>query len=52
MTIVKVLLTLAAYFNWDVHQMDVETAFLNINLDIEIYMKIPDKINDYIKIFL
>src|SRR5436190_11897723 len=52
MATVRVLLALAAYFGWDVHQMDVETAFLNADLDTEVYMKIPGGMDDYIKAFL
>ena len=52
MTTIRVLLALAAYFGWDVHQMDVETAFLNADLDIEIYTKILNKMNDCVKAFL
>ena len=52
MTIVKVLLALAIYFNWDVHSMNVEIVFLNADLDTEIYIKILGGMNDYIKIFL
>ena len=35
------LLALANQHNWHVHQMDVKSAFLNRELDTEIFMKIP-----------
>ncbi|OWZ23340.1 LOW QUALITY PROTEIN: Retrotransposon protein, Ty1-Copia subclass [Phytophthora megakarya] len=34
----RVLLTLAAVWNYEIHQMDV-TAFLNGNIDVEVYME-------------
>ena len=42
MTIIRVLLSLAASYGLLVHQMDVKTAFLNGKLDEEIYMDQPD----------
>ena len=38
---VKVLLALAATLDLEIHQMDVKTAFLNGELEEEIYMKYP-----------
>jgi hypothetical protein len=38
MTTIRVLLSLAASYGLLVHQMDVKTAFLNGELDEEIYM--------------
>jgi hypothetical protein len=38
MTTIRVLLSLAASYGLIVHQMDVKTAFLNGELDEEIYM--------------
>ena len=38
---VKVLLALAATVDLEIHQMDVKTAFLNGELEEEIYMEIP-----------
>lgn len=34
-------MALTAYFNLELHQMDVKTAFLNGSLDEEIYMQQP-----------
>jgi hypothetical protein len=42
MTTIRVLLSLAALYGLLVHQMDVKTAFLNGELDEEIYMDQPD----------
>ena len=41
-TTIRSLLALSNAKNWEVHQMDVKTAFLQGNLDEEIYMKQPD----------
>lgn len=38
----RILLAIAAQFNLEIHQMDVKTAFLNGNLNEEIYMTQPD----------
>ena len=42
MTTIRVLLSLAASCGLLVHQMDVKTAFLNGELEEEIYMDQPD----------
>ena len=39
---IKVLLALATQYNFEIHQLDVKTTFLNGNLDEEIYMSLPD----------
>ncbi|KAL6521608.1 hypothetical protein OROGR_018177 [Orobanche gracilis] len=41
-TSIRVLLAIAALHNLEIHQMDVKTAFLNGDLDEEIYMKQPE----------
>ena len=38
MEVLRLLLTIAAILNFEIHQMDVKTAFLNGFLDEEIYM--------------
>nr|GEY03635.1 zinc finger, CCHC-type [Tanacetum cinerariifolium] len=39
---IRLLLALAAIYDLVIHQMDVKTAFLNDDLDEEIYMKHPE----------
>ena len=39
---IRILLSIAAAFDYEIWQMDVKTAFLNGQLDEEIYMKQPD----------
>jgi transposase InsO family protein len=41
MNTVRILLSLAAYFSWPLHQFDVKNAFLHGDLAEEIYMEIP-----------
>jgi hypothetical protein len=45
LTTIRVLLSLAASFGLTIHQMDVKTAFLNGELEEEIYM---DQSNEFI----
>jgi hypothetical protein len=40
-TSIRMLIAIAALYNLEIHQMDVKTAFLNGELDEEIYMKQP-----------
>ena len=42
MTSIRLLIALAAIHSLVIHQMDVKTAFLNGDLDEEVYMKQPD----------
>ncbi|KRX86071.1 Retrovirus-related Pol polyprotein from transposon TNT 1-94 [Trichinella pseudospiralis] len=42
----RYLLSLAAKYNLEVNQMDVVTAFLNLNLNEEIYMELPTGVGD------
>eukprot|EP00253_Pinus_taeda_P006058 PITA_06058 len=41
MSTIRLVLALAAQFSWKVHQMDVKSAFLNGNLQEEVYMTQP-----------
>ncbi|GJR99270.1 zinc finger, CCHC-type containing protein [Tanacetum coccineum] len=41
-TSIRVLFALASIYNFPIHQMDVKTAFLNGDLDEEVYMKQPE----------
>lgn len=38
---IRVLLSLAANLDWPLHQLDVKNAFLNGNLEEEVYLEIP-----------
>ena len=40
MNIVRILLSLATHFDWDLLQVDVKNAFLHIEIDEEIYMEV------------
>uniref|UniRef100_H3G7X0 Reverse transcriptase Ty1/copia-type domain-containing protein n=1 Tax=Phytophthora ramorum TaxID=164328 RepID=H3G7X0_PHYRM len=42
MEVLRLLLTIAVLLELEIHQMDVETAFLNGFLDKEIYMEQPE----------
>ena len=41
-TTIRCILAMTAANGWEVHQMDVKTAFLNGDLDEEVYMEQPD----------
>ena len=42
MEVLRMILTIAASLDWEIHQMDVKTAFLNGFLEEEIYMNQPE----------
>ena len=39
---VRIILAIAAYFDYEIWQMDVKTAFLNGNLDEDVHMIQPE----------
>ena len=39
---IRILLSITAHYNYEIWQMDVKTAFLNGNLEDEIYMMQPE----------
>ena len=41
-TSIRMLIAIAALYNLEIHQMDVKTAFLNGDLDEEIYIEQPE----------
>jgi hypothetical protein len=38
-TSIRVIISLASVFDWKLHQMDVKTAFLNGEVEQEVYIK-------------
>ena len=38
----RVIMALVAHFDWELHQMDVKTTFLNGDREEEVYMKQPE----------
>ena len=42
---VRTLLSIAARYNLQIYQFDIKTAYLNSELDDEIYMRIPEGLN-------
>ena len=39
---VRIMLALATHFDWEIHQMDVKTAFLYPEIEDEVYISIPE----------
>ena len=39
----RIIMALMAHFDLELYQMDVKTAFLNGDLEEELYMKQPEK---------
>lgn len=50
MTTVRIMLNIANHFEMIIHQMDVKSAYLNGNLEEEIYMKLPNDENNDVKL--
>ena len=46
-TSIRVILALVAYFDLELHQMDVVTAFLNGDIDADVYMEIPEGCDEH-----
>ena len=47
MCAIRVLLSLAAYYDWEAEQLDVVTAFLEAPVEEEIHMKLPEGFKKY-----
>ncbi|KAJ9558211.1 hypothetical protein OSB04_012825 [Centaurea solstitialis] len=43
---IRILMTISAYFNYEIWQMDVKTAFLNGKLTEDVYMEQPEGFED------
>jgi len=41
MNTVRIILSLAVHFGWEIYQFDVKNAFLHGSLKEEVYMEIP-----------
>jgi hypothetical protein len=41
MTTIRAVLSIAAHHNWEIHQIDVKSAYLNAELHDDIYMHAP-----------
>ena len=41
-TTIRAIISLAAVFEWKLHQMDVKTAFLNGKIEEEVYIEQPE----------
>jgi len=42
----RVLLSISNHMNWEIHMMDIKEAYLNSELDEEIYMCQPEGFDD------
>ncbi|RDY05893.1 hypothetical protein CR513_10220, partial [Mucuna pruriens] len=47
MKMVRVIISLAAHFGWNLQQFDVKNAFLHGDLEEEVYMEIPPGFYSY-----
>nr|GFB20906.1 retrotransposon protein, putative, Ty1-copia subclass [Tanacetum cinerariifolium] len=45
---ISILIAITAYYDYEIWQMDVKTAFLNEYLNKEIYMEQPEGVNSYL----
>jgi hypothetical protein len=43
-TVVRMIMAIAAKKGYKVHQMDVKTAFLNGDVDVDVYLRLPKEI--------
>ena len=43
---VRMILALVAHYDWEAHQVDVKTAFLNAPLAEDVYMTIPEGVDN------
>jgi hypothetical protein len=41
-TSIRVIISLASVFGWKLHQMDVKTSFLNVEVEQEVCIKQPE----------
>lgn len=42
----RALFATAAARNWDVHHLDVRTAYLHASMDMDVYIAVPDGFED------
>nr|GEY70439.1 hypothetical protein [Tanacetum cinerariifolium] len=45
---IRILIAIAAYYNYEIWQMDVKTAFLDGHLSEEVYMEQPEDVKSYL----
>ena len=48
-TILRIMLDLAAENDWELHSIDIKTAFLNGKLEEEVYMECPEGVYEIAK---
>jgi len=44
---IRLVLVLSAQMGWKIHQMDVKTAFLNVNIKEEVYIEHPERFETF-----
>jgi hypothetical protein len=55
MTTIRIVLTIATHWDWEIHQVDIKSAYLNATLKDTIYMRAPPgylKTEDFGKVLL